>query len=258
MSGEPAAIVLDMEGVLHVDWTPIAGSPEAVAELRRRGIELAILTNTTGRTRAEIAARLAGIGLEFTAGRIVTAASAAAAHLRRRYPGARVYALVEHGATGDLDGIELADRPADAEVVLVGGPDESWTYGRLNDVFRALMAGVPLVAMQRNRWWPTSGGPSLDAGMFVAGLEFSARVSATVVGKPSTEIYRSACELLGVPPERSMMVGDDLETDLPPARAIGMRTCLVRTGKGSTFDRPADADLDLPDLAALPGALADG
>jgi ribonucleotide monophosphatase NagD (HAD superfamily) len=55
-----------------------------------------------------------------------------------------------------------------------------------------------------------------------------------------------------------MMVGDDLETDLPPARAIGMRTCLVRTGKGSTFDRPADADLDLPDLAALPGALADG
>ena len=54
MTGRPGGIVLDMEGVLHVDWQPIEGSTEAVHELRRRGIELAILTNTTGRTRAAI------------------------------------------------------------------------------------------------------------------------------------------------------------------------------------------------------------
>jgi ribonucleotide monophosphatase NagD (HAD superfamily) len=99
-------------------------------------------------------------------------------------------------------------------------------------------------------------GPSLDAGMFVAGLEFSSGVTATVVGKPSPAIYRSACELLGVEPERAMMVGDDLETDLPPARSIGMHTCLVRTGKGATFADPAaEVDLDLPSLAALPSAI---
>ncbi len=255
MSDLTAAVVLDMEGVLHVDWRPIDGAADAVAELRRRGLELAILTNTTGKTRAQIADRLAAIGLEFDAARIVTAASAAADHLRRHHPGAPVYALVEQGATGDLEDIVLVDRAADAEVVLLGGPDESWTYGRLNGVFRALMAGTPLVAMQRNRWWPTADGPSLDAGMFVAGLEFSGRVTATVVGKPSPEIYRAACALLGAQPARSMMVGDDLETDLPPAHSIGMRTCLVRTGKGSTFAGPADVDLDLPDLAALPAAL---
>jgi HAD superfamily hydrolase (TIGR01458 family) len=256
VSGAPAGIVLDMEGVLHVDWRPIDGSPEAVEELRRRGIELAILTNTTGRTRAAIAARLSAIGFDFDHGRIVTAASAAAEHLRRRHPGAAVYALVEDGATGDLEGIELSEHPRDAAVVLLGGPDETWTYGRLNAVFRAVLEGTPLVAMQRNRWWPTVDGPSLDAGMFVAGLEFSSGVTATVVGKPSPEIYRSACQLLGVEPERAMMVGDDLETDLPPARSIGMRTCLVRTGKGATFADPAaGVDLDLPDLAALPSAI---
>ena len=57
-------IVLDMEGVLHVDWSPIAGSAAAVAELAARGIELGVLTNTTGKTRAAIAERLAGIGYE--------------------------------------------------------------------------------------------------------------------------------------------------------------------------------------------------
>ena len=249
----PGGIVLDMEGVLHIDWTPIEGSAEAVNMLRGAGIELGVLTNTTGRTSAEIAARLAAMGIEMPAERIVTAASAAAEHLRVSHPGARVYALVEHGATGDLDGIELAADPADADVVLLGGPDASWDYPRLNRVFRALLDGCPLVAMQRNRWWPTGDGPALDAGMFVRGLEYAAGIDATVVGKPSQAIYHAACTLLGAAPAETMMVGDDPESDLAPAAAIGMRTCLLRTGKGSSFPE-ATADLDLADLAALPAA----
>ena len=142
-------------------------------------------------------------------------------------------------------------------MILLGGPDASWTYERLNAVFRALLEGVPLVAMQRNRWWPTVSGPSLDAGAFVAGLEYAAGTSAYVVGKPSEEIYRRACTLLGVEPGEALMVGDDLESDLPPAAAVGMSTCLVRTGKGASFPPRASVDLDLPSLADLRDALVD-
>jgi HAD superfamily hydrolase (TIGR01458 family) len=250
-------IVLDMEGVLHVDWQPIEGSPEAAEQLARAGIELGVLTNTTGRTRASIAERLAGMGFRLPAERIITAASASADHLRAEHPDARVFVLAEAGVAADLDGVALADHPAEADVVLLGGPDESWTYGRLNAVFRALRTGVPLVAMQRNRWWPTADGASLDAGMFVAGLEYAASITAKVIGKPSPAIYRTACQLLGVPPQAAMMVGDDPESDLAPATGIGMRTCLVRTGKGASFGEAA-VDLDLPRLAALPAALEIG
>jgi ribonucleotide monophosphatase NagD (HAD superfamily) len=88
----------------------------------------------------------------------------------------------------------------------------------------------------------------------VVGLSYAAATEPVVVGKPSTEIYRSACRLLGVAPAEAMMVGDDPESDLAPAAGIGMRTCLVRTGKGSSFGE-VDVDLDLADLAALPAAL---
>ena len=250
-----AGVVLDMEGVLHVDWRVLEGAPEAVARLREAGLELAILTNTTGRTRDGIAERLEGIGIAFAAGRIVTAASAAADHLRAQHAGRRVYALVEPAVRPELDGLTLVDDPGAADVILLGGPDDRWTYPRLNATFRRLLDGVPLVAMQRNRWWPTVDGPSLDAGMFVAGLEYAAGIEAAVVGKPSPAIYEHACALMGVPPGDAVMVGDDLESDLPPARAVGMRTCLVRTGKGSSFPASADADFDLPALAALPDAL---
>ena len=137
-----------------------------------------MLTNTTGKTRAAIAERLAGIGYDLPVERITTAASAAAEHLRSQHAGERVYALVERGAVGELDGIELVEDPGTAEVVLLGGPDESWTYGRLNAVFRVLLGGVPLVAMQQNRWWPTADGPALDAGMFVVGLSYAAATAA--------------------------------------------------------------------------------
>ena len=64
MSTPPAAVILDMEGVLHVDWRVLPGSAEAVSDLRASGIELAVLTNTTGRTRDDISLRLEGMGIE--------------------------------------------------------------------------------------------------------------------------------------------------------------------------------------------------
>src|SRR6185437_234568 len=95
----PRALVLDMEGVLHVDWAALPGSPEAVQRLAA-ALEIAVLTNTTGRTRAEIAAKLAGLGMPVPAERIVTSASATAEHLRTTTPASRIYALAARRARG--------------------------------------------------------------------------------------------------------------------------------------------------------------
>jgi len=255
-STRPQALVLDMEGVLHVDWAALPGSPEAVQRFLAAGIEVAVLTNTTGRTRAEIADRLAALGIPMPAERIVTSASATAAHLRNATPPPRVYALAEGDVLAEFAGLDLVDRPGDADTIVLGGPDGTWTYPALNAVFAALMRGAALVAMQRNRWWTTRAGPALDAGMFVAGLEYAAGVSATVIGKPSPAIFAAACALTGADPAQAMMVGDDLESDLRPAAQVGMATCLVRTGKGETFEpAPGEVDRHVDDLAALADAL---
>ena len=253
----PRALVLDMEGVLHVDWVALPGSPEAVQRFAAGGLEIAVLTNTTGRTRAEIAARLAGLGMPVPAEQIVTSASATAEHLRATTPAPRIYALAEPGVLEEFAGLDLVDRPAAADTIVLGGPDGRWTYPALNEVFAALMGGAALVAMQRNRWWTTRAGPALDAGMFVAGLEYASGVEATVIGKPSPAIFATARALTGADPAEAMMVGDDLESDVRPAAVLGMATCLVRTGKGGTYTpAPGEVDLHVDDLAALADALS--
>jgi HAD superfamily hydrolase (TIGR01458 family) len=245
-------VILDMEGVIHVGWSALPGSVRALERLREAAVELAILTNTTGLPRTAIGERLRRMGIAVSAERIVTAASATADHVRTTFPGRSVCLLGERGAAAEFAGVALVDQPGDAGVLVLSGPDESLTPRLLNAAFRALSGGVPLIAMQRNRWWPTADGPAMDAGGYVAALEYAADVRAEVIGKPSAQIYRAALAACGADPGSATMVGDDLVSDLRPAAALGMATCLVRTGKGGSFDpAPGEIDLDVPDLAAF-------
>ena len=255
-AGPPVAVITDMEGVLIVDWRPLAGAAEALGQLREAGLPVAVLTNTTGRSRVEIGSRLAGLGMPVEPALIVTAASATAGMVAERYPGARIHLLAEAGAAEEFAGQDLVGAPAAADVIVIGGPHAGWGYDDLNACFRALIAGTPLVAMQRNRWWPTAEGPAMDAGGFVTALEYAAGVEAEVVGKPSPGIFRQALSLLTAEPSRTLMIGDDLDSDLRPAAALGMRTCLVRTGKGASFTpEPGEVTHQTADLAALVASL---
>jgi HAD superfamily hydrolase (TIGR01458 family) len=135
----------------------------------------------------------------------------------------------------DLAGIDLVGEGADA--VLLGGADETpetnlvFSYMNLARAFHELEAGAELYCLHKNRWWQTKRGPALDAGAFVAGLEFAADTEAIVVGKPSTAYFDAALAAIDADPELAWMVGDDIEADVAGAQAHGMKTVLVRTGK---------------------------
>jgi HAD superfamily hydrolase (TIGR01458 family) len=227
-----AAILLDIDGVLHVSGEAIPGAPEAVRALREDGHALRFVTNNTTRARRRLADELRGLGIELEDEEIATTPLAAA----RLLQGRRVLALTMGSVREDLAGhVELAEDGV--EVVLVGGADESdetarvFAYERLNRAFAALEEGARLVCLHKNRWWQTSRGPLLDAGAFVAGLEYAAGVEAEVVGKPSRPYFEAALAELGAEPAEAWMVGDDVEADVGGGKRAGLRTALVRTGK---------------------------
>jgi len=226
-----AAILLDVDGVLHVSGEPIPGAADAVRRLRDAGHRLRFVTNTTVRSKAQLAEVLRGGGIELDETEVQTTADAAVKALR----GKRVFALVMQALVADLDGLELVGDGADA--VLLGGCDETpetnlvFSYMNLARAFAELELGADLFCLHRNRWWQTQRGPLLDSGCFVAGLEYAAGVEATTLGKPKAAYFDAALEALDAEPGMTWMVGDDLEADVAGAHGIGMRTILVRTGK---------------------------
>ncbi|HEY2542099.1 MAG TPA: TIGR01458 family HAD-type hydrolase [Gaiellaceae bacterium] len=226
-----AAILLDVDGVLHVSGHLLPGAAAAVRRLRADGHRLRFVTNTTTRSRAKLAEELRTAGIEVDDAEVQTTADAAVTALR----GKRVLALVMQGLVGDLEELELVGEGADA--VLIGGAGETpetnlvFSYMNLARAFAELELGAALYCLHRNRWWQTTRGPLLDAGAFVAGLEYAADVEAVVIGKPSPSYFTAALEALDADPDRAWMVGDDLESDIAGARAMGINTVLVRTGK---------------------------
>jgi len=250
-------LLIDIDGVLTVSWEPIDDVPGALAEIRATGVPLRFATNTTTRTRAEVAELLGSAGMPVDVDEILTAPAATVAHLRREHPGARVFLLNTGDLTADLGGIDVVtEGPAD--VVVIGGAGVDFTHQQLNEAFRLILDGAAFVAMHRNIYWRTAAGLELDTGAYVRALEEATGVEPVVLGKPSPDFFGTGVAELGAEPSRVAMVGDDLHNDVLGARAAGLQGVLVRTGKfrqellGASGEQP---DLVIDSFADLPALL---
>jgi HAD superfamily hydrolase (TIGR01458 family) len=219
-------VLLDLGGVLYVGGVPIDGACLAVQRLRDAGLPLRFLTNTTRRSRRQVLDDLRGLGFEAREQELLTPAVMARSVLEER--GLSPILLVHPNLEEDFLGIPAGYR----EAVVVGDAGEDFTYRRLNQAYRKLAAGAPLLALAKNRSFQDADGElSLDAGPFIAALEYASGATAFVIGKPSLAFFQLAVDSLGHNAENVAMIGDDAEADIEGAQAAGLLTILVRTGK---------------------------
>jgi ribonucleotide monophosphatase NagD (HAD superfamily) len=66
------AVLIDIDGVMTVSWEPLPGAVAALHQLRAAGIPLALVTDTTSRTRASIASAQAEAGFPVAVSDILT------------------------------------------------------------------------------------------------------------------------------------------------------------------------------------------
>ncbi len=231
------AVMLDIDGVLVVSWQALPGAVGTIGWLQHEGLDFCLVTNTSSRTRHQIGELLARAGMHVDVDQIQTAVTSAAHYLAETYPGASCLFLNEGDVDADLEGISLV-QDGHADVVLLGGAGPSVGYTELDGAFKRAMDGVPVVALHRNVRFQTDRGPALDMGAFIVGLEAAASIEVTVVGKPASAFFHSVLAGLGSEPADTMMIGDDLDSDVLGAQAVGITGVLVRTGKF----RPSDLD----------------
>jgi HAD superfamily hydrolase (TIGR01450 family) len=239
------ALVLDADGVLIFASQPLPGSVKALGMLDAAGVPYRVVTNFSAAHRESLAAAFSRrSGLPVAPHRIITAASAAAAHTARHHAGEPLFVLASGDARREWDGQQVvtateADGP-DRRVaaVVIGDAGDDLSFRNLDIAFRQVRAGAAFVAMHKNPWWVTPRGITLDSGALVVGLEHALGRRATVTGKPSPVVFREAVRELaaeaGQPRLRAAdvaMIGDDLDADVAGARRAGLRGILVLTGK---------------------------
>ncbi|OAP36870.1 hydrolase [Sinorhizobium glycinis] len=221
------AVLLDLAGVIYDGEKAVPGAAAAVARLRASNLPIRFVSNTTRSTKQAVLERLAKLGLPVKGAELFTPAEAACNWLRAHERAAH---LLVHP---DLVS-EFYDLPAEGSMaVVVGDAGDAFDYRALNAAFRKLTDGAELLALAPNRTFKDADGKlSLDAGAFVAALEFASRRQAIVLGKPAPGFFLSALATIPCTAADAVMVGDDAETDVAGALSAGLgHALLVRTGK---------------------------
>ncbi|MDX1803427.1 MAG: TIGR01458 family HAD-type hydrolase [Alcanivorax sp.] len=219
------AVCLDLSGVLYQGLRLLPGARDAVLGLRRAGIPLRFVTNTSQRSSRQILDDLAALQLPIEPQELFTAPRAARQWLEehQRQPLCLIHPNLK---------TEFNDRDtSQANAVLIGDAGEGFTYRSLDRAFRLLHEGAPLIAMGVNRYYQLDDGLHLDAGPFVRALEYAADCSAIITGKPATTFFEEVTTSLGCQPDEALMVGDDALSDVQGALDAGLQAALVKTGK---------------------------
>ncbi|HMC52107.1 MAG TPA: HAD hydrolase-like protein [Acidimicrobiales bacterium] len=239
---------LDLDGVVWLGETPIAGSAEAVGRLRRAGTRVVFTTNNSSMTVEQYAGKLARCGIEPIGGDVLTSAQAAAMLLE---PGSTALVCAGSGVEQALAqrGVRaVRGGPADAVVV---GWHRDFDFDRLAAATTAVLGGARLVGTNDDPTYPAPEGQLPGAGAILAAVAYASGATPVVAGKPNGPMVDLIRARVG---EVDVVAGDRPSTDGLLARGLGARFGLVLSGvidgAAAASLRPAP-DYVAEDLAAL-------
>jgi arabinose operon protein AraL len=261
--------VFDLDGTVYLGEAALPGSVEAIAELRRRGKRVLFVSNKPLEPRQNYAAKLTRLGIPTPAEDVITSAYVLGRHLAQQEPHLALYVIGESSLRDELrsHGLQVLAEMAQQDPKAVIDPtgidavvvafDRTLDYRKLNTAYQALLRGARFFATNADKACPMPDGSLPDAGGTIAALEhMTGRKLELLAGKPSTLTMAVAIAELGLPPERIMMVGDRLETDIVMGQQAGMVTAVTLTGVATRAE--AERMTPVPDyiinhLGELPG-----
>ncbi|MEZ0396228.1 MAG: HAD-IIA family hydrolase [Anaerolineales bacterium] len=263
------ALILDMDGVLWRGDAPIGDLPRIFERIRSRRLKFAFATNNGTRTPEMYVERLASFGVVAEPWQVVTSAQAAAELVAQQVSPlpkgeagevrGKVFAIGEAGVMEALraKGLEPLpiERAAEAQAV-VAGIDRQINFQKMVEAALLIRRGLPFIATNPDKTFPTPRGEIPGAGAWVAVLVTATGREPVYAGKPAPALLELARTRLGTPTAATLVVGDRLETDIAAAQAAGMPCALVLSGVSTRAQaegwKPA-VDVIAADLGELVG-----
>jgi 4-nitrophenyl phosphatase len=254
----PLGLILDMDGVLWRENTPIGDLPHIFKNLKARGIGVVLATNNSTKTVGQYLSRLEGLGAILEPWQVVTSSIAVTELLIKRFPNrGEVFMIGEDGIRQSLLDAGFTIAPigeSETSVAVIVGIDREINFSKLREATLLIRRGLPFYGTNADLTFPTPEGLIPGAGSFLALLTAATGVAPIVAGKPAPELLELALERLGTPREQTVVVGDRLETDIAGGQTIGCPTALVLSGvstmeMGKTWN--PNVDLIADDLTSL-------
>lgn len=235
----PKSYLIDMDGVLVRGRALIPGADDFLRRLRAAEAKFLVLTNNPLYTPRDLSFRLQTVGLEVEEGQIFTSAMATARFLDSQQPERRTAFIIgESGLTSAMHEVGFVVTDHDPAYVVLG-ETHNYSFEALTKATRFLADGAHFIATNPDASGPSEKGIEPACGALAALLEKASGKSPFFVGKPNPLMMRTALNYLGVHSEDTVMIGDNMTTDIIGGIQAGLETVLVMSGLSQPggFDR---------------------
>ena len=227
---------IDVQGTLisDADKSPIAGSREFIDMLNANKTPYMIVTNNTKKASSDFYSFLASEGFNFSFDKYLDPLML----LESRVDKASVAAYGAQEFIKTLVSMGYTLNYENPKTVLIA-IKEDFSADEYAQMIDFLLGGAKLVGMHETSIYAKKNKRYPGVGAILKMLSFATSVSYEVVGKPSDAFYTEALKRLQEQNseasfEKITMISDDVKGDLGGAKALGMKTIFVTSGKYKT------------------------
>ena len=226
-------LLIDLEGVIYSGEEVIDGAIETIEKLKKK-FRIRYLTNTTTTSRNLIFQKLLNLNLSVNEEDIFTPSIAINAFLKDKKI-KNISLIANEKINSDFKEFNINSNNPDA--VIMGDIYKDFNWDKLNNAFELLLKKeCLLIALHKNKYCKRNNKIALDLGPFVNALEYASSKNAIVIGKPEKNFFDLAINSLSLNKNETIMIGDDIVSDIEGAKSNNIKAIQVRTGKFQSND----------------------
>ena len=229
---------IDVQGTLidDVERQPVRGAIAFIDRLNASNVPYMVITNNTKRASGEFLTYLQEIGLNIPETHYLDPLMTLESMLEKE----RVAAYGSEPFLRQLEAMGYELDYSDPESVLIA-IKEDFGAEEYAQMIGFLLGGARLVGMHETTLYAKNNKRYPGVGAILKMLEFATSASYDVVGKPSGAFYNEALKRLRQQDENATfeavtIISDDVKGDLGGAKALGMKTIFVLSGKYQNAD----------------------
>jgi HAD superfamily hydrolase (TIGR01458 family) len=236
--------LIDIEGTIVKDksYAPVEGAVGWLNKVKASGKKFSLVSNNTTHSPEELLSLLRTQGFDLEAQNLDTCMKVTGGWLKKKNIRS-CFVLGNQALKKYLKEQRIEVREDSSAQAVVVGLDEELNFQKLKTATRALVENnACLVSLHANKIYGDSKGEiAPSVGVVVKALEYASGKRGLIMGKPSSDFYRSVLRRLGTKPENSLMISDDPLSDLVGAKKLKIKTAFVLSGK---YDRSILKRLD--------------
>jgi len=226
------SFIFDLDGTIYRGEHLISHADEVVNYLKSLGKKIVFVSNKTTGTVMDYYQLLKNWGLNIEEDEIINSTLVVANYLKKNFKGTVFFAIGEESFVNEIkkSGLRYSTDHKKIKILLVT-LDRTLDYQKLEIAAHALENGAKFFAANIDDTCPVDSGEVLDAGSTISALEKRTHRKLELhFGKPSEFMFNEIINRLKPNPEKTILIGDRLETDIAMGNKFGIDTALVETG----------------------------